>query len=100
MRVAPAGTATLAPTAAIRPSRIRTVAFAILGPETGYTVPPVIAIVWASRKAIMAAPRKSRFLADVQDRCDRTPASRRCRPEWRGHTPTADRPTRPQRRPS
>jgi hypothetical protein len=32
------------------------VAFSILGPDTGYTVPPVMAIVWASRKAIMGAP--------------------------------------------
>src|SRR6267154_1692738 len=99
MRVAPAGTATLAPTAAIRPSRIRTVAFAILGPETGYTVPPVIAIVWASRKAIMAPPGRSRFWADGRGRCGRRPATHRYTPEARGHTPTADRPTRARRPP-
>ena len=33
--VAPLGTATFVPTAAIRPSRIRTVPFSILGPDTG-----------------------------------------------------------------
>src|SRR5437588_12942933 len=46
MRVAPFGTATLVPTAAMRPSRISTVAFSSFGPDTGYTVPPVMAIVW------------------------------------------------------
>ena len=56
MRVAPFGTATLVPTAAMRPSRISTVAFSSFGPDTGYTVPPVMAMVWASRNAIMAAP--------------------------------------------
>ena len=35
MRVASPGTVTAGPTAVIRPSRIRTVAFSILGPETG-----------------------------------------------------------------
>ena len=45
MLVAPAGTARLVPTAAIRPSRMSTVALLIFGPDTGYTVPPVIAMV-------------------------------------------------------
>src|SRR5213592_4199158 len=65
MRVASDGTTTLVPTAAILPSRISTVALAILGPDTGYTVPPVTAIVCARRTAIIGrcqptAPARAR----------------------------------------
>ena len=40
--------ATLAPTATILPSRMSTVPFSIVGPLTGYTVPPVMAMVCAA----------------------------------------------------
>ena len=105
MRAASGGTATPVPTAAILPSRIRTVALAILGPETGYTVPPVIAIVWASRNAIIgrSSPRRpasgragSRCGAGERGRSGRTQASRRCRP---GSPVSRRRRGRPTRRP-
>ena len=54
MRVAPAGTVTLTPTAVMVPLSISTVAFSIGGPETGYTLPPTIAIGCAAAPA--AAP--------------------------------------------
>ena len=52
---APAGTATPVPTAAILPSRITTVPFSIGGPETVYTLPPVMATVSAAAGAATAA---------------------------------------------
>jgi len=48
MRCAPAGIGTFAPTAAILPLVIMTVPFSISGPLTGYTFPPVMAIVCAA----------------------------------------------------
>src|SRR6059058_361001 len=87
MRVASDGTTTLVPTAAILPSRISTVALAILGPDTGYTAPPVTAIVCARRTAIIGrcqppapARARSRCGAGAPDRYGRTRASPRCRP--------------------
>ena len=47
MRVAPAGMVTFAPTAVTLPFVIRTVPCSIFGPLTGYTLPPVMAIVCA-----------------------------------------------------
>ncbi len=61
-RVAPSGTATSVPTASIFPSRSTTVAFSSFGPDTGYTVPPVMAIVCARTGP---AKRKS----DQRERC-------------------------------
>ena len=55
MRVAPAGMVTFAPTAATFPFVIRTVPCSILGPLTGYTVPPVMAIVCAPAVAAHAS---------------------------------------------
>src|SRR6184192_2337800 len=61
MRLAPEGIATLLPTATIRPSRISTLASATFGPETGYTVPPVMAMVWARSSAIIGHSRAPAF---------------------------------------
>ncbi len=57
MRWAPAGIGTFAPTAAILPLVIMTVPFSIGGPLTGYTLPPVIAIVWAAAGIASIAAR-------------------------------------------
>ena len=54
MRCAPAGIATLRPTAAILPFTITTVPPSIGGPLTGYTLPPVIATVWDPAGAVTA----------------------------------------------
>ena len=64
--VASAGTATSAPTAAILPSRMSTVAFSIFGPDTGYTVPPVMATVCAPAaggSSVARSQTTSRFTA-------------------------------------
>ena len=64
-RCAPAGMATSRPTAAMRPSRMSTVPFSMRGPLTGYTVPPVMAIVCAAaaeaaRSAAVGSARSTR----------------------------------------
>ncbi len=62
-RMASAGMLTLLPTAAIFPSRIKTVALGSFGPETGYTVPPVIAMVcaWSGAAASRTIPTSKRL---------------------------------------
>jgi hypothetical protein len=69
IRCASPGMAMPAPTATIRPSRIKTVPPSITGPLTGYTLPPVIAIVCAASRGVCVVRATSRSALVVRFTC-------------------------------
>src|SRR5438270_10677890 len=77
MIVASAGIAVFAPTDSIRPSRMMTTPFAISGPLTGCTVPPVIAYTPGASANAGAARRRRETTEKQRKRPDiRTSAAR------------------------